>query len=92
VDVRLRNGEQIAALHDGQAVQTGRASLGGGGINEELRGLTGMLDVAGNHGNNRVRKSSIVAIVLHDQGRPVLPASSFDVGNLDDYNITPLRW
>ena len=69
-------------------MQTGRASLGSGGIDEELRGLAGMLNVAGNHGNYGVRKSLIVAIVLHYQGRSVLPASSFDVGNFDDYNIT----
>jgi hypothetical protein len=91
-DVRLTNSEQIAALHDRRTVQTGIASIGSGGVNEELGSLSGVLEVAGDHGDNGVRKSSIVAIVLHHQGWSVLSTSSFDVGNLDDYNIAPLHW
>lgn len=92
MDIRLSNSEQIAAFHDGWAVQTGRTPLGSAGINELLGCLASVLDAARNHGDNRVRESPIVAIVLDDQRRPLLAAPSFDVGNLDDYNVPALHW
>jgi hypothetical protein len=44
------------------------------------------------HGNDGVGETPIIAVVQHNQRRPILPARAFDVGNLDDYNVAALHW
>jgi hypothetical protein len=82
---------EIATFDDGRPMQTrGLAELERR-INEHLSRLSGMADVAGDHDHDRVCQTMIVAVVLDDKRRPILPALTVRVGKLDNHYVAALH-
>jgi hypothetical protein len=68
-------------------VDAGRPSTFGRWVDQYLRWLDGMDDVARDHRNDCICQSAIIAIILDDNSRSILAAPTVDVWKLDNDHV-----
>src|ERR1700722_17738260 len=87
-DVSLIDREEILGLHSRGVKQSGCSTVRRGRVYENLSGLDRRESgISGDHRNDSVLEPSVIAVVLNDDGRPVLAAAARGVRELDDDDV-----
>jgi hypothetical protein len=83
--------DMVFALHGGWVKKAGFPALRRVNFNQQLGRLrSGALRNAGDHGENGIVQSLVVAVALHNQSWPLLAATPVAEGQIRQYNIAAL--